>query len=414
MKKKFHPVIISLFILVTIALIFTTILAIASSSNREKVSKGVFVDKIDMSNCTQAEVKDKLNNHFTEKENQEKITLLYKDINQTKTLSELGVEFKVDDIVKDTLAENKLNNFIINGLKVFNPSPERKNITLDVAINENQINEFIADINKNINKNRKIATINFINNKIEYKKGDPIIKVDASVLIENIINMLKTSSNANELSLNIPTKDEPSTITPELFSKMTIISSFKTALPNANVARTNNIRLFMNKLNGSIVMPNDVFSSDKTAGRREISDGYRAAPAFASNKVVDSVAGGICQGVTTLYNAALYSDLEIVERTPHGLLVSYIEAGRDATIASGLIDFKFKNNKKNPIVLQTYVSNDGYVVSNVWGINENATREIKIVVEHPSALSSVTYKQTYENGKLIKSEHLSSDKYNNH
>lgn len=417
MKLKLTSKVIVLSTILAIALVSTTIvLAISYNTNKDKVSKGIFIDGLEVSKLTEIELKDNLKNHFSEKLKNSKITFNYKNGNKTKSLIELGVEINLDQIAKDALSANKTNNFLIDGAKALNPSPTRMDLEVKPYINEDELGDFIASVNKELNGNLKAAKINFINDTIQYDPGTPTLQVDRDKFVTNILDSIKASENISSkaVTLNIPTKEQTPEFSPDLFSKMTVIGSFKTALPNANVVRTNNIRLFMSKLNGTLVRSNDVFSADKTAGRREIEDGYGAAPSFASNKVVDSVAGGICQGVTTIYNAVVYSDLQIVERAPHAMLVSYVEAGRDATIASGLIDLKFKNNKKNPIVLQTYVGSDGYVVAKIWGINDTPNKEIKIVVKHISSLSTVTYKQTYENGQLVKSEVLSRDTYNAH
>ena len=67
--------------------------------------------------------------------------------------------------------------------------------------------------------------------------------------------------------------------------------------------------------------------------------------------MVDSFGGGICQVSTTLYNAVLLAELEVVERHPHSMLVNYVEPSRDAAIATGLLDFRFKNNYDAPVCI---------------------------------------------------------------
>lgn len=103
-------------------------------------------------------------------------------------------------------------------------------------------------------------------------------------------------------------------------------------------------------------MPGDVFSYDKTIGRRTLANGYREAGVYIGNKVESGVGGGICQTSSTLYSAALYANLEIVSRTSHSLPVSYVPAGQDATIAEGAIDLKIKNNTEYPIKIVAAVS----------------------------------------------------------
>ena len=61
------------------------------------------------------------------------------------------------------------------------------------------------------------------------------------------------------------------------------------------------------------------------------------------------VGGGACQASSTLYAAALYANLEIVQRTNHGFASDYIGLGLDATVAEGGPEFEFRNNTDYPI-----------------------------------------------------------------
>ena len=103
-------------------------------------------------------------------------------------------------------------------------------------------------------------------------------------------------------------------------------------------------------------MPGDVFSYDETVGRRTAANGYKEAGVYIGNKVESGIGGGICQTSSTLYCAALYANLEIVQRTSHSLPVAYVPAGMDATIAEGYIDLKIKNNTEYPVKIQATVS----------------------------------------------------------
>ena len=62
-------------------------------------------------------------------------------------------------------------------------------------------------------------------------------------------------------------------------------------------------------------------------------------------------------------------------------------------------------------IIQLYVSNDGYVVANLWGVQENPNKKIKLRVNHHGPKAATSYKDTYEDNKLIKSEVLSRDTY---
>ena len=83
---------------------------------------------------------------------------------------------------------------------------------------------------------------------------------------------------------------------------------------------------------------------------------------------MDDIGGGICQVSSTLYNAALLSDLQITSRSNHSFITSYADPGRDATVFYGAIDFKFKNTTKYPVKIVASTQN-GIEKISIYGIN---------------------------------------------
>ena len=82
---------------------------------------------------------------------------------------------------------------------------------------------------------------------------------------------------------------------------------------------------------------------------------------------MQSIAGGICQVSTTLYNAVLYAELEVTERSPHSIIVTYVDPSRDAAIAEGIKDFKFKNNYDTPILIEGYIDSNNQLGFYIYG-----------------------------------------------
>lgn len=133
--------------------------------------------------------------------------------------------------------------------------------------------------------------------------------------------------------------------------------------------RNTNLKLACEAINGTILKPGETFSFNDCLGERTAEKGYKPAGTYAGTKLVDSIGGGICQCSTTLYYCTLLADLEIVDRVNHGLPVTYIDYGMDATVSWGGPDFKFKNNTNFPIKLLAEVS-DGYVRMKIMGTDE--------------------------------------------
>jgi vancomycin resistance protein YoaR len=130
-------------------------------------------------------------------------------------------------------------------------------------------------------------------------------------------------------------------------------SSFIDSIPN----RVYNIGLASSRTNGVLVPPGETFSFDQVIGEITAATGYKQAYVIKSGKTVLDDGGGVCQVSTTLFRAVLNAGLPIVERTAHAYRVGYYEQGGsppgfDATVFPPLVDFKFKNDTPNYILIQ--------------------------------------------------------------
>ena len=136
----------------------------------------------------------------------------------------------------------------------------------------------------------------------------------------------------------------------------TVLSEFSTPLKSKSSNRLTNIQITCSKLNEKTVNPGQEFSFCKTLGPSTEAEGYKEADVIVDKKVVQALGGGNCQVSTTLYNAVLaVSNLEVTERHPHGKKVNYVPEGKDAAIAHGSMDFKFKNNSDKTIKIYSSV-----------------------------------------------------------
>ena len=156
---------------------------------------------------------------------------------------------------------------------------------------------------------------------------------------------------------------------------------------------------------------------NKVVGARTIAAGYKEAPIYVSGEVVDGVGGGICQITTTLYNAVVYANLEIVQRTNHQFVPSYAPASRDATVVYGSIDFQFKNNRNYPIKIVCSVSG-GVANFQIFGLKQENDYDVEISAyvtgRTQTAIYSEAYKILKQDGKVVSSELLSKDTYKRH
>lgn len=147
-----------------------------------------------------------------------------------------------------------------------------------------------------------------------------------------------------------------------------VLGYFETRYSRAarHEARTYNLRLAASRLDGTVLLPGEVFDFNEVVGPRDEANGYRVAPVIAQGELVDGIGGGTCQISGTLHGAAYFAGLEVVERAPHTRPSSYIKLGMDAAVSYPAINFRLRNNFDFPIVLHETVKN-GVVRAEILG-----------------------------------------------
>lgn len=192
------------------------------------------------------------------------------------------------------------------------------------------------------------------------------------------------------------------------------LSTFTTYYSTSNTARTTNLILAAEKINGTVIMPGELFSFNNVVGARTIEAGYQDAAMYVDGEVVDGLGGGICQVTSTLYNACLYANLEIVSRSNHQFIPSYVSGSLDATVVYGAIDYTFENNRDYPIKINCYVSG-GVCYFEIKGLSTENDYDVEILSTVTATTDSYIYTECYKilrlNGTYIGKYLVSKDTY---
>ena len=218
------------------------------------------------------------------------------------------------------------------------------------------------------------------------------------------------------------------------------LATYTTNYASSSYGRANNVALAAEKIDGTVLMPGDVFSYNDTVGRRTKQAGFQEAPAYANGEVVSEVGGGICQVSSTLYNTVLRANLEIVDRTNHMFQVGYVPIGTDATVSWGAPDFKFKNNREYAIKIVSSTSGRNLTID-IYGLSQDDdcdveivsyrtgtvgyrttyttdssldSGETKVIQSGSNGATSVTYRILKKDGEEVKREEVSRDTYSPH
>ena len=184
---------------------------------------------------------------------------------------------------------------------------------------------------------------------------------------------------------------EPEPAKPYVAPYGKVLGTCTTKAKAGQTNRNTNIRLACEAINEYVVQPGAQFSFNTVVGQRTKARGYKEAGVYVNGQVDTGVGGGICQVSSTLFNAALLSNMTITARRAHSLPVSYLPRGRDAAVSWGGPEFKFKNPYSFPVMVCTYFNpNTCEITILIKGRADAAAPQVKISVTEKNGTYTTT------------------------
>jgi len=132
------------------------------------------------------------------------------------------------------------------------------------------------------------------------------------------------------------------------------VSTFTTYYPYAEY-RNVNIGRAAELVNGTVLKPGETFSLNDTVGERTRENGFTEGYIIQDGILVTDLGGGVSQMATTTFNAMFFAGLEDVEHKPHSFYIDRYPIGREATVAWGAVDLKFKNDTPHGVLIQAWI-----------------------------------------------------------
>lgn len=408
-----------LIIFVGIIVVFATGFSVYSSAYSH-ILPHVTVNGVNVGRMTVDQAKEKIDAEFADMLEKREIVLKCGENKRNVRFSDLKTRIKSEETAEDAYKVGRSNGFMGKVFSIMTSMVKEKKVPLAVEVDEKLFDSIISEIaseyetpvqetgytlennvltivkghnGRRVNRDKalklfkdaacdaKTSEIEFVaeeagphkvdleefyaeltapakNAEYKLENGEVVIVEDKPKIEVDKAEIKKAlESPQNTYSVNVKVT-APEVTAEELKSLLfrDVIGSYSSNFATSSAARASNVRLTAERINGYILMPGDIFSYDKTVGRRTVANGYKEAGVYVGNKVESGVGGGICQTSSTLYSAALYANLEIVQRTSHSLPVAYVPAGQDATIAEGYIDLKIKNNTGYPVKIVATVT----------------------------------------------------------
>ena len=357
----------------------------------EGIYQGVTIGGVDVAGLSEAEALELLQEQYKAEIGGQVLTLYYEDADAEKEaeaeegeeaeelrweipFADIGAGYQVEDAVKAAYETGRVGSAEEN-LKI-GRTLLKSGIDIEVPYTYDEVlmNAKLAEIAEVFDREAE-------DSKVEHKNGKFIItdekdglKMDKVKTLEAVAEVMETRVSGEVLIVAEVTKPE---VTAEDNEGITdLIGTFYTTFNNSDRNRNTNLAVGCNYINGTILAPGEVFSANIELGSQTAAGGYKMAGVYNNGKVEQGMAGGVCQVTTTLYNAALMAELEIVERHPHSMTVGYVPLGRDAAVAGTYKDLKFRNDTEYPIMIEAYASG-GKLVMNIYGHEEhNAGRKV--------------------------------------
>lgn len=308
------------------------------------IARGVSVFGTDLGGLTPSEAEAKLNAEWGKLGAQEfKVQLNEFELGERLlTPIEAGVKFDASATVKALPIERPVTASVA---KMQGPALPRASMPVFIYdnVDGSLLNKWVEEARPAVQP----ARVQWQGGAVKVTKEIPTWELDKAKLSEAWAKALATNG-----ALEVPLKAENLKIKPEQLNAIkAIVSEYETKFSAGQAARSKNIKRAAELIDGTILLPGEVFDFNRVVGQRTAARGFHVAGVYVSGRHDFDFGGGICQVSTTLYNAVLLGELKVNARNPHSLPVPYVPLGRDAAVSWPNLDFKFTNDTKSPLAV---------------------------------------------------------------
>ena len=384
----------------------------SSITGKEKFYSGTRINGIDVGGMTAAEAENVVLTNMLDGRKELEIELTSKDKSWTLSGSDFEVANKLQPVIADLAKYGKDGNFFQNKIKEKKVLENGKDFVVSYANVLADLNERVEEIIGEVEEESKSASLIFQPDESEVFKvdeGHSAVLVNRDELYRQIDLALQSSK---KVKIEIPIFEYQNEIDIDALKNSVIKrSEFSTNYATSSAKRKANIKRALSSFNGMIVESGQTVSFNETTGARTEENGYHNAHIIVGGVYVDGVGGGVCQASTTLYNALLLADVEVLSVNHHSLPASYVPLSFDAMVSGSYSDLIFKNTLSTPIYIKTS-ADDEKVTVEIYGQKFDDGMQIKTrselvkILPHNGDRIVADEKGEYANKILYKGEYL--------
>lgn len=234
---------------------------------------------------------------------------------------------------------------------------ERSDDTLSLTLDEDALLARIRQDLGQLERGPRDATVRL--------DGDDVVVVPArsgaALQEDGLLDAVREALSADGEGRTVQASVEP--VQPAIATRVSEgwafspMAEFASAFPTgeSNAARTHNLHVGVENVNGTVVMPGQQFSLGDALGDLSEEGGYREAPVIQDGRLVMGLGGGLSQISTVVFNASWFAGVQLDAHTPHSYYISRYPAGREATLAYPVIDNVWTNDTETPVVVRSWI-----------------------------------------------------------
>lgn len=343
-------------------------------------AEGIMIEEVPVGGLTYDKALSLVKDKLTEAQKDRKVIIKKDTVTVEIPCANLGMESDLEEVLQVAFATGHSGNLFEKFSIAKNKTSMDLDLHLSETYDENLIKSQVEEIKDKFYIAAVDATISRKNNEFVTTSEKVGQKLNVAETVASIKEALdKAHGESIEVEASVE-KIEPKYHVSSFDNIKKVIASFSTPYNNADLGRNKNLEVAANKINRTL-MPGEVFSLAEQLEPFTYEAGYRDANVIVNGKLEKGIGGGVCQVASTLYNAVLLTNLDVTMRQNHSLAVSYVPLGRDATYATGSIDFKFQNNLEVPVIIEGYCRNNNVYVNIYSADSAKPQYEVKFLSE---------------------------------
>ena len=381
----------------------------------DEINRGIRIGSVDVGGMTRDEARKAIERDSSAAF--QKISFVEGEETFPLSGDDLGVKVNAESAVDEAYSVGRRGNILQRFSDASRSYLGGVQVDLVASYDEDKAKSALEGLANEFNQEPQNASFSVTDDgKIEVEEARNGRVMSQEETLANLEGALEDMSGRVPIAEGSAPKPEVSTAEVQKYRPKEVIGKYQTDfLWDSNPNRQHNMELAAKAVNNTVLKPGEVFSFNKLTSDLD----YKEAKTFSNGGVDVANGGGLCQVSSTLYMAANYAGLQIVERHPHYAVLPYIKPGFDATVwfgenGWGAQDMQFKNTTDGYIYIREWVDEKGFLNAQILGQPTGKKVEMrteKIYEDPVKGIKYNTYKKVTKDGKVIRDGFLYTYRY---